>query len=154
MTLPPTVAGLAWAAVMAARAKWRACGTALAVAVVGALGVLAGPVGARAVAGIGLCVALLASAAAIALAAARVTVCANDRRRARPADPRPSPLADPLATLAALDEGDTLSFTRLQDMIGLTPGNLIIHLRKLEDADYVSSQKDGQRGPRPEPRWR
>ncbi len=48
-----------------------------------------------------------------------------------------------VATLAALDDGDTLSFTRLQDMIGLTPGNLIIHLRKLEDADYVSSQKTG-----------
>ncbi len=26
-------------------------------------------------------------------------------------------------------------------MIGLTPGNLIIHLRKLEDADYISSEK-------------
>jgi DNA-binding MarR family transcriptional regulator len=48
-----------------------------------------------------------------------------------------------VATLAALNDGDTLSFTRLQNMIGLTPGNLIIHLRKLEDADYVSSQKTG-----------
>jgi DNA-binding MarR family transcriptional regulator len=48
-----------------------------------------------------------------------------------------------VATLAALHDGDTLSFTRLQDMIGLTPGNLIIHLRKLEDADYLSSQKIG-----------
>jgi DNA-binding MarR family transcriptional regulator len=46
-----------------------------------------------------------------------------------------------VATLAALPEGDTLSFTRLQDMIGLTPGNLIIHLRKLEEADYISSEK-------------
>ncbi len=46
-----------------------------------------------------------------------------------------------MATLAALPEGDALSFTRLQDMIGLTPGNLIIHLRKLEDADYISSKK-------------
>jgi DNA-binding MarR family transcriptional regulator len=44
-------------------------------------------------------------------------------------------------TLAALHDGDTLSFTRLQDMIGLTPGNLIIHLRKLEEADYISSKK-------------
>jgi DNA-binding MarR family transcriptional regulator len=48
-----------------------------------------------------------------------------------------------VATLAALPDGGTLSFTRLQDMIGLTPGNLIIHLRKLEDADYVSSEKTG-----------
>src|SRR5690242_10525670 len=44
-------------------------------------------------------------------------------------------------TLAALPDGDTLSFTRLQDMIGLTPGNLIIHLRILEDADYINSSK-------------
>ena len=46
-----------------------------------------------------------------------------------------------VATLAALPDGDALSFTRLQDMIGLTPGNLIIHLRKLEEAGYVSSEK-------------
>jgi DNA-binding MarR family transcriptional regulator len=46
-----------------------------------------------------------------------------------------------VATLAALPDGDTLSFTRLQDMIGLTPGNLIIHLRKLEEAGYLSSEK-------------
>ena len=48
-----------------------------------------------------------------------------------------------VATLASLPEGDTLSFTRLQDMIGLTPGNLITHLRKLEDAGYLSSEKTG-----------
>jgi DNA-binding transcriptional ArsR family regulator len=46
-----------------------------------------------------------------------------------------------VATLAALPDGDMLSFTHLQDMIGLTPGNLITHLRKLEDAGYVSSTK-------------
>jgi len=39
-----------------------------------------------------------------------------------------------MVTLASLGEGDVLSFTRLQDLIGLTPGNLITHLRKLEDA--------------------
>jgi len=48
-----------------------------------------------------------------------------------------------VATLAALPDGDTLSFTRLQDMIGLTPGNLIIHLRKLEEVGYLSSEKSG-----------
>lgn len=48
-----------------------------------------------------------------------------------------------MASLAALPEGDALSFTRLQDMIGLTPGNLITHLRRLEDADYLSSEKTG-----------
>ncbi len=46
-------------------------------------------------------------------------------------------------TLAALTEGDDLSFTRLQDLIGLTPGNLITHLRKLEDTGYVTTQKNG-----------
>jgi DNA-binding MarR family transcriptional regulator len=48
-----------------------------------------------------------------------------------------------VATLAALEDGDALSFTRLQTMIGLTPGNLITHLRKLEDADYVGTVKSG-----------
>jgi DNA-binding MarR family transcriptional regulator len=47
------------------------------------------------------------------------------------------------ATLAALPAGDTLSFTRLQDMLDLTAGNLITHLRKLEDAGYLTSEKTG-----------
>src|ERR1700733_13854806 len=46
-----------------------------------------------------------------------------------------------VATLAALPAGDGLSFTRLQDMLELTPGNLIIQLRKLEEAGYLSSEK-------------
>jgi DNA-binding MarR family transcriptional regulator len=46
-----------------------------------------------------------------------------------------------VATLAALPDGDTLSFTRLQNMLGLTPGNLIIQLRKLEEAGYLSTEK-------------
>ncbi len=48
-----------------------------------------------------------------------------------------------LATLAALPDGDTLSFTRLQDILDLTSGNLITHLRKLEDAGYLASEKSG-----------
>jgi hypothetical protein len=60
------VPGLAWAAIMAARAGWLSCGTGLAVAVVGAVGAFAGPAGAWAVAGVGLCAVLLGSAAAIA----------------------------------------------------------------------------------------
>jgi DNA-binding MarR family transcriptional regulator len=48
-----------------------------------------------------------------------------------------------LVTLAALNNGDALSFTRLQDIIGLTPGNLITHLRKLEGAGYLNTQKTG-----------
>ncbi len=48
-----------------------------------------------------------------------------------------------VATLAALADGDTLSFTRLQDILALTPGNLITHLRKLEDAGYLTSETTG-----------
>ena len=48
-----------------------------------------------------------------------------------------------LVTLAALRQGDSLSFPRLQRMLELTPGNLITHLRKLEDAGYIASKKDG-----------
>jgi len=60
------VPGLAWAAVMTAREGWRRCGTGLAVAVVGAAGAFAGPAGAWAVAGVGLCAVLLGRAAAVA----------------------------------------------------------------------------------------
>ena len=45
-----------------------------------------------------------------------------------------------VATLAALPAGASLSFTRLQEMLDLTPGNLITHLRKLEDAGYLKSR--------------
>ncbi len=48
-----------------------------------------------------------------------------------------------VATLAALPDGDALSFMRLQNMIELTPGNLITHLRKLEDAGYLVTEKSG-----------
>jgi Domain of unknown function (DUF1707)/Winged helix DNA-binding domain len=48
-----------------------------------------------------------------------------------------------MATLAALPGGDTLSFARLQDMLGPAGGNLITHLRKLEDAGYVRTGKTG-----------
>jgi DNA-binding MarR family transcriptional regulator len=48
-----------------------------------------------------------------------------------------------VATLAALPGGASLSFTRLQEMLELTPGNLITHLRKLEDAGYLNSESTG-----------
>ena len=48
-----------------------------------------------------------------------------------------------VATLAALSDGDTLSFSRLQDMLELTPGNLITHLRRLDDAGYIDTEKTG-----------
>jgi DNA-binding MarR family transcriptional regulator len=44
-------------------------------------------------------------------------------------------------TLSTLRDGDHLSFTRLQELLDLTPGNLITHLRKLEDARYVATVK-------------
>lgn len=48
-----------------------------------------------------------------------------------------------LVTLAALDDGDTLSFARLGGILNLTAGNLITHLRKLEDAGYIRTDKTG-----------
>src|SRR5450631_3438102 len=65
-TVPFMVVGLAWAAIMAARANWRSCRTGLAVAVVGAVDAFAGPAGAWAVAGLGVFVVLVGNAAAIA----------------------------------------------------------------------------------------
>lgn len=46
-----------------------------------------------------------------------------------------------MAALAVLADGDSLSFSRLQHMLDLTPGNLITHLRKLDEANYVASNK-------------
>jgi len=48
-----------------------------------------------------------------------------------------------VATLAALPAEDALSFTRLQEILELTPGNLITHLRKLEEAGYLVSETSG-----------
>jgi hypothetical protein len=63
---PLLAAGLVWAALMAARANWRRFGTAVAVAVVGAVAAFAGPVGTWVVAGVGLFVVLVGTAAVIA----------------------------------------------------------------------------------------
>lgn len=48
------------------------------------------------------------------------------------------------AALAALGTGDRISFPRLQEMLGMTAGNLSTHLRKLEDAGYVDVDKTFQ----------
>jgi hypothetical protein len=48
-----------------------------------------------------------------------------------------------VATLAALPGGDALSVTRLQDMIRLLPGSLIICLCELARAGYVRMGKTG-----------
>jgi hypothetical protein len=60
------VPGLAWAAVMAEREGWRGSVMGLSIAAIGVVGAFAGPAGAWAVAGVGLCAVLLADAAAIA----------------------------------------------------------------------------------------
>jgi hypothetical protein len=65
LTVPLVFAGLTYAAVGAARGDWQPFGVGLGVAVTGAVGLLAGPVGAWAVDGIGLCLVLLGSAAAV-----------------------------------------------------------------------------------------
>jgi DNA-binding MarR family transcriptional regulator len=45
------------------------------------------------------------------------------------------------AMLAALPPGDRISFPRLQQLLGMTAGNLSTHLRRLEDAAYVDVVK-------------
>jgi hypothetical protein len=60
------IPGLAWAALMAARANWHGLATGLALIVIGIVGAFAGPAGAWAVAGVGLCAVLLGNAAAVA----------------------------------------------------------------------------------------
>ncbi len=50
-----------------------------------------------------------------------------------------------VVTLSALAIGDSLTFPRLQDLLSLTPGNLVTHLRKLEQGGYVETQKTSHR---------
>jgi hypothetical protein len=65
-TVPLIAAGLAWAGIAAARGNRRACGSSLATAIVGAVALSAGPAGAWAVAGVGLCLTLLGNAVVVA----------------------------------------------------------------------------------------
>jgi DNA-binding MarR family transcriptional regulator len=46
-----------------------------------------------------------------------------------------------MAALSTLAEGDRLTFPRLQSVLGMTAGNLSVHLRKLEDAGYIDVTK-------------
>ena len=50
-----------------------------------------------------------------------------------------------MLALAALAPDDRITFPRLRQLLDLTAGNLSIHLRKLEDAGYVTSTKTFQR---------
>ena len=46
-----------------------------------------------------------------------------------------------IATLASVDPGSSIAFPRVQELLEMTAGNLSTHLRKLEDAGYVSVEK-------------
>ncbi len=50
-----------------------------------------------------------------------------------------------VVTLASLAGGDRLTFPRLQELVEMTAGNLSTHLRRLEDAGYVSLTKTYRR---------
>jgi hypothetical protein len=66
LTVPLIVVGVVYAALMAVRSDWREFGAGLAVAATGAVGASIGQAGAWAVVGVGLCITLLGSAAAVA----------------------------------------------------------------------------------------
>ena len=46
-----------------------------------------------------------------------------------------------LGIVSALAVNDRLSFTDLRNLLGTTDGNLSVHARKLEDAEYVRCEK-------------
>jgi DNA-binding transcriptional ArsR family regulator len=46
-----------------------------------------------------------------------------------------------VAALSVLRDGDRMAFPRLQELLGMTAGNLSVHLRKLEEAEYVEVVK-------------
>ncbi len=50
-----------------------------------------------------------------------------------------------MVVLAAIADGDRIAFPRLQELVGMTPGNLSTHLRKLEDAGYLAVTKTHRR---------
>ena len=49
-----------------------------------------------------------------------------------------------MVALSVLQEGDRLAFPRLQETLGMTAGNLSVHLRKLEEAEYIEVTKTHQ----------
>jgi len=49
-----------------------------------------------------------------------------------------------MTALDALDRADKMSFNALAGVLGLTPGNLSVHLSKLEAAGYVAVEKTFQ----------
>lgn len=51
-----------------------------------------------------------------------------------------------LSIVSILAAAESLSFTELRDLLGLTDGNLAAHLRALDDAGYVRLTKRGSNG--------
>jgi len=47
-----------------------------------------------------------------------------------------------VATLNAMGGGDEIAFPALKDLLGMTAGNLSVHLTKLEEAGYIQSHKE------------
>lgn len=46
-----------------------------------------------------------------------------------------------LGIVSALAVNDTMSFNELKDLLGTTDGNLSVHARKLEEAEYIDCRK-------------
>ena len=46
-----------------------------------------------------------------------------------------------VSALATLGGHEQIAFPRLQELLDMTAGNLSVHLRKLEDAEYVLVEK-------------
>jgi DNA-binding MarR family transcriptional regulator len=46
-----------------------------------------------------------------------------------------------VATLNTMGEGDEIAFPALKDLLGMTAGNLSVHLTKLEEVGYVQITK-------------
>lgn len=46
-----------------------------------------------------------------------------------------------MAVLVTLKDGDSVDFTYLRSLLDVTDGNLGAHLRKLEEAGYITSEK-------------
>lgn len=46
-----------------------------------------------------------------------------------------------MTALNTIGEGDSITFPKLRSILSMTAGNLSVHLRKLEDAGYITQEK-------------
>ncbi|HKQ60920.1 MAG TPA: transcriptional regulator [Candidatus Polarisedimenticolaceae bacterium] len=83
---------------------------------------------------------------------ARIPAAREDERPAREPHAARRPVAQPdldrlihervrLGIMSALAVNPSLTFTELRSLLKTTDGNLSVHARKLEDADYVTCSK-------------